>query len=41
MLPEKTINKVKLWAAEESSRDYAMFISYDEGGTRASELVYI
>lgn len=41
MLPVNTINKIKLRAAKDSSRDYAMFVLYDEGGFRCSELLGI
>lgn len=41
MLPVNTINKIKLRAARDSSRDYAMFVLYDEGGFRCSELLEI
>lgn len=41
MLPVNTINKIKLRAAKDSSRDYAMFVFYDEGGFRCSELLGI
>lgn len=41
MLPVNTINKIKLRVAKDSSRDYAMFVLYDEGGFRCSELLGI
>lgn len=41
MLPTNTINKIKLRAAKDNSRDYAMFVLYDEGGFRCSELLGI
>lgn len=41
MLPVNTINKIKLRAAKDSSRDYAMLVLYDEGGFRCSELLGI
>lgn len=41
MLPVNTINKIKLRAAKDSSRDYALFVLYDEGGFRCSELLGI
>lgn len=41
ILPVNTINKIKLRAAKDSSRDYAMFVLYDEGGFRCSELLGI
>lgn len=41
MLPVNTINKIKLRAAKDSSRDYAMFVLYDEGGFRCLELLGI
>lgn len=41
MLPINTINKIKLRAAKDSSRDYALFVLYDEGGFRCSELLGI
>lgn len=39
MLPKETIKKVRLKAGRENKRDYAMFILFDEGGLRVSELV--
>lgn len=39
MLPRRTISKVRLRAGRESKRDYAMFILFDEGGLRVSELI--
>ncbi len=39
MLPNKTIKKVRLKAGELSKRDYAIFVLFDEGGLRVSELV--
>ena len=41
MIPEKTINKIKLRAAKDNIRDYTMIIIYDEGGLRVSELLNI
>lgn len=39
MLPIKTIKKIKMRAAKDNIRDYAMFIIYDEAGLRVSELL--
>lgn len=39
MLPKETIKKVRLRAGRESKRDYAIFILFDEGGLRVSELI--
>lgn len=39
MLPKTTIKKVKLKAGRENKRDYLMFILFDEGGLRVSELI--
>lgn len=39
MLPKDTIKKVRLKAGRENKRDYAMFILFDEGGLRVSELI--
>ena len=39
MLPKTTIKKVRLKAGRENKRDYLMFILFDEGGLRVSELV--
>lgn len=39
MLPKETIKKVRLRAGRENKRDYAIFILFDEGGLRVSELV--
>lgn len=41
MIPTKAINKIKLRAAKDNIRDYAMIIIYDEGGLRVSELLNI
>lgn len=39
MLPKTTIKKVRLKAGRENKRDYLMFILFDEGGLRVSELI--
>lgn len=41
MIPTNTINKIKIRAAKDSPRDYALFVLYDEGGFRCSELLGI
>lgn len=38
MLPRKTIRKVKNKAENENKRDYCMFVLFDNGGLRVSEL---
>lgn len=41
MIPTQAINKIKLRAAKDNIRDYAMIVIYDEGGLRVSELLNI
>lgn len=41
MLPNDTIKKIRLKAGKENKRDYAMFVLFDVGGLRVSELLTI
>lgn len=41
MLPNNTIKKIRLKAGKESKRDYAIFVLFDVGGLRVSELLAI